>query len=144
MMIWCSSTTLPQPTTGGIWFCWNEMFTKKEWKGGIFIFHSWELMMLCCCRSVSFRGSRWADGTQTHAAATIIPPENKCRAWFPCCKTQGQRKGSRLFALWLGGMYTFRFVKFTCFDFPTAGLHPSIPPPEKEIFCPRPAAPQAV
>lgn len=79
-------------------------------------------------------------GTQTHAAATIVPPENKCRAWFPCWNTQGQRKGSRLFALWLRGMYTFRFVKFTCFDFPTAGLHPSIPPPKKEIFCPRPAA----
>lgn len=80
-------------------------------------------------------------GTQTHAAATIVPPENKCRAWFPCWNTQGQRKGSRLFALWLRGMYTFRFVKFTCFDFPTAGLHPSIPPPKKEIFCPRHSAP---
>lgn len=33
-----------------------------------------------CCRSVSFRQSESADGTQTRAAATIIPPENKCRA----------------------------------------------------------------
>lgn len=137
------STTLLQPTTRSFCFRSNQIY-KKKIKMENLNFSQFELVMLYCCWLVIFSQSGCADGTQTHTAATIIPPENKCRAWFPCCNTHRQRKGSRLFALRLEGMSTFRFVKFTCFDFPTAGLHPSIPPPKKEIFCPRPAAPQAV